>query len=111
VAYKRDIDDVRESPALDVMALLLAKGGRVTYHDPFAPAIDGKHWPGGVDMSSVPLTAEALAAADCVVILTDHRQFDFPHILKHSRVIVDTRNAIKTTHSHVFKIGAPVPTE
>src|SRR5688572_18892562 len=109
VAYKRDIDDVRESPALDVMALLLNKGGRVTYHDPFAPAIDGKHWPGGVDMSSVPLTPEALAAADCVVILTDHRQFDFAEILKHSRVIVDTRNAIKTRHSHVFKIGAPVP--
>jgi UDP-N-acetyl-D-glucosamine dehydrogenase len=60
-------------------------------------------------MSSVPLTPEALAAADCVVILTDHRQFDFPEILKHSRVIVDTRNAIKTRHSHVFKIGAPVP--
>ena len=109
VAYKRDIDDVRESPALDVMSLLLNKGGRVTYHDPFAASIDGNHWPGGVDMSSVPLTAEALAAADCVVILTDHRQFDFSEILKHSRVVVDTRNAIKTKHSHVFKIGAPVP--
>ena len=109
VAYKRDIDDVRESPALDVMALLLNKGGRVTYHDPFAPRINGKHWPGGKDLSSVPLTPEALAAADCVVILTDHRQFDYPQILRHARVIVDTRNAIKTPHSHVFKIGAPVP--
>ena len=109
VAYKRDIDDVRESPALDVMALLLNKGGRVTYHDPFAPTIDGKHWPGGVDMSSVALTSERLAAADCVVILTDHRQFDYPDIVKHARVVVDTRNAVKTRHAHVFKIGAPIP--
>jgi UDP-N-acetyl-D-glucosamine dehydrogenase len=109
VAYKRDIDDVRESPALDVMALLLKKGGRVTYHDPFAPSIDGHHWTGGVDMSSQPLTAESLAAADCVVILTDHRQFNFPDIVKHARIVVDTRNAIKTSHPHVFKLGSPVP--
>lgn len=109
VAYKRDIDDVRESPALDVMALLLKKGARVTYHDPFAPAIDGGHWAGGIDMSSVPLTAEALGAADCVVILTDHRQFDVADIVKRSRLIVDTRNSIKTDHPHVFKLGAPVP--
>ncbi len=110
VAYKRDIDDVRESPALDVMALLMKKGGRVTYHDPFAPRIDGAHWPGGVDMASVPLTDTALAAADCVVILTDHRQFDYAAIVQHSRVVVDTRNAIKTAHPNVFKLGAPVPT-
>ena len=111
VAYKRDIDDVRESPALDVMALLLKKGGRVTYHDPFAPAIDGHHWTGGLDMTSQPLTPESLAAADCVVILTDHRQFDYPGIVKHSRVVVDTRNAVKTAHPHVFKLGAPVTIE
>ena len=109
VAYKRDIDDVRESPALDVMALLLKKGGKVTYHDPYAPFIDGHHWAGGIDMSSVPLTPEALAAADCVVILTDHRQFDYPAIVKRSRLVVDTRNAIKTTHPNVVKLGAPVP--
>ncbi len=109
VAYKRDIDDVRESPALDVMALLLKKGGKVTYHDPYAPSIAGNHWPGGVDMSSVDLTPEALAAADCVVILTDHRAFDIPAIVQHSRVVVDTRNAVPTSHSNVFKLGAPVP--
>jgi UDP-N-acetyl-D-glucosamine dehydrogenase len=109
VAYKRDIDDVRESPALDVMALLLKKGGRVTYHDPFAPKIDGHHWPGGVDLTSQPLTNELLSGADCVVILTDHRQFNYADIVKHARVVVDTRNAIKTAHPHVFKLGAPVP--
>jgi len=111
VAYKRDIDDVRESPALDVMALLLKKGGRVTYHDPYAPLIDGGHWTGGVDMASQPLTLEALAAADCVVILTDHRQFNYDEIVQHSRLVVDTRNAIKTQHQNVFKLGAPVPNQ
>jgi UDP-N-acetyl-D-glucosamine dehydrogenase len=108
VAYKRDIDDVRESPALDVMALLLKKGGKVTYHDPFAPSIDGGHWPGGRDMSSTALTPEALSAADCVVILTDHSQFDYPTIISQSKVIVDTRNAIKAPHANVVKLGAPV---
>jgi UDP-N-acetyl-D-glucosamine dehydrogenase len=109
VAYKRDIDDVRESPALDVIDLLIKKGGQVTYHDPFAPKIDGQHWTGGIDMSSQPLSAAALAAADCVVILTDHRQFDYAEIVKHARVVVDTRNAIKMHHPNVFKLGAPVP--
>jgi len=109
VAYKRDIDDVRESPALDVIALLMKKGARVTYHDPFAPFIDGLHWPGAVDMSSVPLTPAAMAAADCVVVLTDHRQFDFKDVVKYARLVVDTRHAIKTDHPHVFKLGAPVP--
>jgi len=109
VAYKRDIDDVRESPALDVMALLMKKGGRVTYHDPYVPLIAGSHWPGGVDMLSVALTPEAMATADCVVILTDHRTFDIPEIVTHSRLVVDTRNAITTHHPNVFKLGAPVP--
>jgi len=109
VAYKRDIDDVRESPALDVIALLMKKGARVTYHDPFAPFIDGHHWPGAVDMTSVALTPESMAAADCVVVLTDHRQFDFAAVVRHARLVVDTRHAIKTEHPHVFKLGAPVP--
>jgi UDP-N-acetyl-D-glucosamine dehydrogenase len=109
VAYKRDIDDVRESPALDVMNLLLKKGAKVTYHDPFAPVIDGHHWTGGVDMASIPLTPAALAAADCVVILTDHRQFDYAAIVAQSKVVVDTRNAIKTPHVNVYKLGAPDP--
>lgn len=109
VAYKRDIDDVRESPALDVMALLMKKGGRVTYHDPFAPSIDGNHWPGGLDISSVPLTPAALASADCVVILTDHSQFDYAAIVAQSKLVVDTRNAIKASHPNVFKLGAPDP--
>jgi UDP-N-acetyl-D-glucosamine dehydrogenase len=109
IAYKRDVDDVRESPALDVMAVLRLKGAIVGYHDPYAPSLRGADWPGGVDMSSEPLTPEALAAADCVVILTDHRMFDYEAIVRHAKLVVDSRNAIKATAPHVFKLGAPAP--
>jgi UDP-N-acetyl-D-glucosamine dehydrogenase len=108
IAYKRDIDDIRESPALDVMAVLQQKGGHLTYHDPFAPHLAAREWPGAVDMTSVPLTDAALADADCVVIITDHKGFDYANIVKHSRLIVDTRNAIKKAPAHVFKLGAPI---
>jgi UDP-N-acetyl-D-glucosamine dehydrogenase len=107
IAYKRDIDDIRESPALDVMAVLKQRGAVLSYHDPYAPHLAAREWPAGVDMTSVPLTTQALADADCVVILTDHRQFDHKEILAHARLIVDTRNAIKTPAPHVFRLGAP----
>ena len=58
-------------------------------------------------MTSVPLTDAALAGADCVVIITDHKAFDYANIVKHARLIVDTRNAIKKAPAHVFKLGAP----
>lgn len=109
VAYKRDIDDVRESPALDVMALLLRKGANLTYHDPFVPAIDGEHWTGGQHMASVAYSQDAVAAADCVVILTDHSAFDYPAMVGAARAVVDTRNAIKFASPKVYKIGAPAP--
>jgi len=108
VAYKRDIDDVRESPALDVLAALHQKGARVSYHDPFAPTLPARDWPGGFDLHSVALTSDAVAAADCVVIITDHRAFDYPSIVKQAKLVVDSRNAVKTPHAHVFKLGAPV---
>jgi UDP-N-acetyl-D-glucosamine dehydrogenase len=107
IAYKRDIDDIRESPALDVMGVLQLKGARLTYHDPYAPHLAAREWPGATDMASVPLTDAALADADCVVIITDHKTFDYPHIVKQARLIVDTRNAIKQAPAHVFKLGAP----
>jgi len=108
VAYKRDIDDLRESPALDVMAVLEQKGAAVSYADPFVPAIAARDWPGNRDLASTTLTPETLGAADCVAILTDHRAFDYDAILTHARLIVDTRNAIKAPHPHVFKLGAPM---
>jgi UDP-N-acetyl-D-glucosamine dehydrogenase len=107
IAYKRDIDDLRESPSLDVMAVLHAKGAVVSYHDPYIPALPAREWPGAMDMTSVALTPAALAAADCVVIVTDHRAFDYATIVAHAPLVVDTRNAIKTPHPHVFKLGAP----
>jgi UDP-N-acetyl-D-glucosamine dehydrogenase len=107
VSYKRDIDDVRESPAIDVMAELVRKGANVTYHDPYVPTIGAREWPIGTEMTSVPLSRQTLAAADCVVILTDHTSFDRDLIVEHARLIVDSRNAIKSPAPHVFKLGAP----
>jgi len=110
IAYKRDIDDIRESPALDVMAVLKQKGADISYHDPFAPHLAAREWPGGVDMESVALDQATLTAADCVVLITDHKGFNYPDIVKHAKLMVDTRNAVKTPAPHVFKLGAPTAT-
>jgi UDP-N-acetyl-D-glucosamine dehydrogenase len=110
VAYKRDIDDLRESPALDVMAVLEQKGALVSYADPYVATIPARDWPGNRDLQSVALTADALRAADCVVILTDHRAFDYDALVANARLVVDSRNAIKRPYPHVFKLGAPVTT-
>jgi len=109
VAYKRDIEDVRESPALDVMALLLKKGANLSFHDPFVAHIDGEHWAGGLHMDSVPYSTDVVRDADCVVILTDHTAFDYADLVASAPVIIDTRNAIKQPAPNVFKLGAPGP--
>jgi len=89
VAYKRDIDDIRESPALDVIRLLEERGAEVKYHDPFIPTFteDGRVRHG------VALTAEALAGSDAAVIVTDHSTINYQFVVDHSLVVVDTRNA------------------
>ncbi len=89
VAYKKDIDDVRESPALDVIRLLEKEGAKVSYHDPYVPEVREEHevW------TSVPLTREALEGADAVVILTDHSDFDYTEVVKRAKTLIDTRNA------------------
>ena len=107
ISYKRDIDDMRESPALDVMAVLHQKGAKISYHDPYVPTLAARDWPGSLDLKSVPLTPDALKAADCVVIVTDHKVFDYDAIVRQSKLIVDSRNAIKRPPAHVFKLGAP----
>jgi UDP-N-acetyl-D-glucosamine dehydrogenase len=109
IAYKRDIDDIRESPSLDVMALLHQKGAKVRYADPYVPALSALAWHGGFDMQTEPLTAAAIADADCVAILTEHRTVDYDMVLRSAKLIVDTRNAIPGRHPHVFKLGAPAP--
>jgi len=90
VAYKRDIDDVRESPALDIILLLERRGARVTYSDPFVPSVrlDGREL-----LAQEP--AVMIARADCVVLVTDHAGFDYPALVANARLIVDTRNALK----------------
>jgi UDP-N-acetyl-D-glucosamine dehydrogenase len=107
VAYKPDVADVRESPALDVLALLLKKGAIVSYHDPFVPSINIERVSGGSAMKSVPYTRELVATADCVVVLTDHSAFDYGELVAAARLIVDTRNAVKVAASKVAKLGVP----
>ncbi len=89
VAYKRDVNDVRESPALDILGLLRDKGANVVYNDPFIPRV---RLEGESSMSSVPYSDELLTSADCVVIVTDHTSYDWQHVLDHAKIVVDTRH-------------------
>ena len=91
VAYKRNIDDVRESPALDIMRLLSTHGADVAYHDPFIPVIRED----GHELRGVELTDAELEAADVVVIVTDHSTTDFQRVIDRTSLVVDTRNATK----------------
>jgi UDP-N-acetyl-D-glucosamine dehydrogenase len=88
VAYKKDIDDIRESPALDVIELLRAKGADVRYHDPYVPSLSHN----GHGQTSEPDLDAALDAADCVVIVTVHSVYDWPAVLRRARLVVDTRH-------------------
>jgi UDP-N-acetyl-D-glucosamine dehydrogenase len=109
IAYKRDIDDLRESPALDVMGILHERGAQIFYADPYVPLVHAREWSGRQDVAAVDLTRGAIAQYDCVVIVTDHKAFDYDAIVAEADLIVDTRNAIKQPHTHVFKLGAPRP--
>ena len=103
VAYKRDINDVRESPALAIVDQLMHKGAEVSYHDPFVPEmkLDGRE-----SLSSVPLTDSALSSCDCAVIVTDHSDFDYSRVVKLAPLVIDTRNATRrlSTPEHEEKI-------
>ena len=88
IAYKRDIDDMRESPALDVMRLLEERGADVVYHDPHVPMFREN----GHEMTSVPLTDALLKAVDAVVVITDHRDVDYQLVVDRAALVVDTRN-------------------
>jgi UDP-N-acetyl-D-glucosamine dehydrogenase len=97
VAYKKDIDDVRESPALSIIDRLRAKGADVRYHDPFVSDLhfdDAHTQSSGEPLQSVPLTDEELRSADCVVIVTDHSGIDYQRVCQLTSLIVDTRNAL-----------------
>jgi UDP-N-acetyl-D-glucosamine dehydrogenase len=97
VAYKKDIDDVRESPALSIIDRLRSKGCDVHYHDPFVSEVnfDDAHTEGsGAPLSSVPLTDDEIKTADCVVIVTNHSQIDYGRVTELASLVVDTRNAL-----------------
>ena len=96
MAYKKDVDDPRESPGFELLDLLLKKGAVVQYNDPHIPVLPKmRHWPHLQPLHSLPLTADTLAAQDCVLIVTDHSAYDYPWIVEHSRLVVDTRNATR----------------
>ncbi|MEK7315059.1 MAG: nucleotide sugar dehydrogenase [Candidatus Eisenbacteria bacterium] len=101
LAYKADIDDVRESPSLDIMEILEKEGARVSFCDPYVPSINH----GGGKKRSAPFRASTLRAADCVVISTAHKAFDYNLVSRHARTVVDCRNALKGRRSRgVFRI-------
>jgi UDP-N-acetyl-D-glucosamine dehydrogenase len=91
VAYKRNIDDTRESPALAIMRLLHLRLARLSYHDPHVPVLKSRQL--DREMHSVELTPEEVARADAVVIVTDHDAIDYAMVVRHAQLIVDTRNA------------------
>ncbi|MBV8331905.1 MAG: nucleotide sugar dehydrogenase [Candidatus Eremiobacteraeota bacterium] len=98
VAYKRDVDDHRESPAVKVMELLLRDGARIDYHDPHVPSFTddrGNAW------HSIPLSKEMLERADCTLVLTDHSAVDYERVVNWGRLVLDTRNATRAARQHL----------
>jgi UDP-N-acetyl-D-glucosamine dehydrogenase len=93
VAYKKDVDDQRESSSYVLMELLLERGAELTYNDPHIPVLPKTREHDLPALESQPLTAELLAAQDAVLIATDHSSYDYDFIVKHARLVVDTRNA------------------
>jgi UDP-N-acetyl-D-glucosamine dehydrogenase len=105
VAYKKDVDDPRESPSFELMKLLLERGAVLTYNDPHVPDLPKmRHYPDLPAMTSQELTADYLASHDCVVIATDHSAYDYDFIVKHSKFVLDTRNATKAVSAGREKI-------
>ncbi len=101
VAYKPNIDDARESPALEIMDITVHKGGDVSYHDPYIPHVKTNE---GRTFHSADLSAEALAKADCIVLTANHKDFNIDFIKEHAMLIVDLRNMVKGKSEKVFKL-------
>jgi UDP-N-acetyl-D-glucosamine dehydrogenase len=103
LAYKKDIDDSRESPSLKIISLLRGKGAKVMYNDPYVPKVVGHREYPGLELDSVPLTKALLKKVDAVVISTDHSAYDYDLIVKNAALVVDTRHAIKRPRKNVVK--------
>ncbi|MBS2021704.1 MAG: nucleotide sugar dehydrogenase [Deltaproteobacteria bacterium] len=104
VAYKADVDDVRESPALAIRELLEEKGAQVRYHDPFVHKMPRTRKHGDLEFASVPLTDDELAQSDVVLIVTAHKDIDYAHVVQKARLVVDTRNACKSVKQDKHKV-------
>ena len=104
IAYKKDVDDNRESPAMKIIQILKEKGAEVAYNDPHIPRCAGmRHYP-GVELSSVTLSDAVLQEADCVLLVTDHAAYDYGWIASKAKLIVDTRNAFKkVAGAHIYQ--------
>ncbi|MDH7512279.1 MAG: nucleotide sugar dehydrogenase [Clostridiales bacterium] len=103
VAYKKDIDDQRESPSLKIISLFKEKGAHVAYNDPYVSRSGGHREYPGLKLRSVPLTARRLKTSDAVIISTDHSAYDYDWIARTAPLVVDTRNAIKKKRKNVVK--------
>jgi UDP-N-acetyl-D-glucosamine dehydrogenase len=106
IAYKKDVDDIRESPALDLLHLLRERGAELSYTDPFVPKLAAKEWPNGIDLVNVDVSKAGAEEYDCAVVVTDHSQFDYEQLQRVAKVVVDTRNAIKSPTPKVVRLGA-----
>ena len=94
VSYKKDVDDLRESPSLAIMELLQSRGARVDYHDPYFPHL-GRMRRYNFQLDSVDLAPETLSQYNAVLIATDHSSVDYGFVVRHSRLVIDTRNATR----------------
>jgi UDP-N-acetyl-D-glucosamine dehydrogenase len=103
LAYKKDIDDSRESPSLKIISLFRGKGAKVSYNDPYVPKVVGHREYPGLELDSVRLTKGLLKKADAVVIATDHTVYDYDLIVRSARLVIDTRNAVKRRRKNVVK--------
>jgi UDP-N-acetyl-D-glucosamine dehydrogenase len=104
VAYKKDVDDLRESPTLKIMELLKQRGVDFDYNDPYFPQLHKMRHYNYEEMKSVPITPQMLASYDGVVIATDHTSYDYAAIVDGAKLVVDTRNATRRVMRHREKI-------
>ncbi len=103
LAYKKDVDDIRESPSIELIEMLQEKGAKVDYNDPHVPTTH-KQREHNLRLRSKPLTERMIAGYDCVLIATDHSDYDYAWIVKHAQLIIDTRNATASCRNHRKKI-------
>ena len=104
VAYKKDVDDPRESPSFELMKLLMERGAVISYNDPHIPRLPPMRHHDVPELESQPLTPEYLSEQDCILIATDHSAYDYHFIVQHAQLIVDTRNACANVDGNSEKI-------